>query len=445
MSVAVSPFVPASHDDPIELQLKELRLQQQQQESRQKKPRKKPAPHPEMGQVEPLPSSEARAPLKLNDQSKPSKPVKNPSVIRAPAAADIAQAVEPSAAASGALASIKKSGKSAAPKSSKSLAGIPASAADVTVGLEASSPTLARCSSSRAVQATHDKRSKMQAIATQWAVGAVCMAKYAGDGKFYAAEVVQVVDNDITVSFTEYESDFQTCVANDLQPIVSKSVARGRSAKIAAASTTAPCADLEHGMPAGNQSEPSLPAQVRLQSQQHPRKEASVILRSDAAKQQLPQHHKPLLHARPDRDSKTALPSAFAESIRPLPNKSSKKQMPEHAQEWEKDSAARDSHQLAKDPDCSDVDLSSVGLVTPVSSARVPVSAPAVSQAAIQTTKPLSAFDLAKIRADERAAQQLQQVRQLFECSPSFFCHQCLSAASCSKVAEQTCGNCSGC
>ncbi len=418
MSAAVPSFVPAFHDDPIELQLQELRLRQQQHEPRQKKLPKKPIRHLETGDAEPSAvASEAGAPIKKCDKSKLTKHLKNSTVLKPAAAADISHTVEPSAAAPGAVASMKMSGRSNAQNSSKSLSGVPASAADANIGLEAPSTTVATCSSPKAIQSSREKQYKVQALATEsnWAVGAVCMAKYAADGKFYAAEVVHVVGNNVTVSFTEYEGEFQTCHEKNLRPIVSKSGARGRSTKIVVATTTAHCAALEHGVSVGNQPKPSVPREAQVQSKHHFRSEVSVTLSSAAAQPLLSQHQKPLVYGKLERDSKTASLPASVEAMRPLSKKSTAKQMPEHAQEWEKALAAGDSHRLATDPDSSAVSLSSVGLVIPESTVGVPVKSSTASHAAIQATKPLTAFDLAKIRADERAAQQLQQASHLPE------------------------------
>ena len=53
--------------------------------------------------------------------------------------------------------------------------------------------------------------------ASDWTVGALCMAKYAADGKFYPAQVVEVTPTGVKVSFTEYENEFQVCTAKDLK------------------------------------------------------------------------------------------------------------------------------------------------------------------------------------------------------------------------------------
>lgn len=50
-----------------------------------------------------------------------------------------------------------------------------------------------------------------------WTVGARCMAKYASDGRFYPAEVVNVAPNGIKVSFIDYDDELQVCAANDLK------------------------------------------------------------------------------------------------------------------------------------------------------------------------------------------------------------------------------------
>jgi hypothetical protein len=48
------------------------------------------------------------------------------------------------------------------------------------------------------------------------------MAKYAADGKFYPAQVVEVTPKGVKVSFTEYENEFQVCAAKDLKVFVVK-------------------------------------------------------------------------------------------------------------------------------------------------------------------------------------------------------------------------------
>ena len=60
------------------------------------------------------------------------------------------------------------------------------------------------------------------AAAVEWTVGAPCMAKYAADGKFYPAQVVEVTPKGVKVSFTEYENEFQVCAAKDLKVFVVK-------------------------------------------------------------------------------------------------------------------------------------------------------------------------------------------------------------------------------
>jgi hypothetical protein len=58
--------------------------------------------------------------------------------------------------------------------------------------------------------------------AVEWTVGALCTAKYAADGKFYPAQVVEVTPKGVKVSFTEYENEFQVCAAKDLKVFVVK-------------------------------------------------------------------------------------------------------------------------------------------------------------------------------------------------------------------------------
>jgi hypothetical protein len=50
------------------------------------------------------------------------------------------------------------------------------------------------------------------------------MAKYAADGKFYPAQVVEVTPKGVKVSFTEYENEFQVCAAKDLKVLVVETV-----------------------------------------------------------------------------------------------------------------------------------------------------------------------------------------------------------------------------
>jgi hypothetical protein len=56
--------------------------------------------------------------------------------------------------------------------------------------------------------------------ASEWTVGALCTAKYAADGKFYPAQVVEVTPKGVKVSFTEYENECQVCAADDLKVLV---------------------------------------------------------------------------------------------------------------------------------------------------------------------------------------------------------------------------------
>jgi hypothetical protein len=58
--------------------------------------------------------------------------------------------------------------------------------------------------------------------APEWTVGALCMVKYAADGKFYPAQVVEVTPTCVKISFTEYENAFQVCAAKDLKVFVVK-------------------------------------------------------------------------------------------------------------------------------------------------------------------------------------------------------------------------------
>jgi hypothetical protein len=58
--------------------------------------------------------------------------------------------------------------------------------------------------------------------AAEWAVGSLCMAKYAADGKFYPAQVTEVTPKGVKVSFTEYENEFQVCAPKDLKVFVVK-------------------------------------------------------------------------------------------------------------------------------------------------------------------------------------------------------------------------------
>jgi hypothetical protein len=71
--------------------------------------------------------------------------------------------------------------------------------------------------------------------AAEWAVGSLCMAKYAADGKFYPAQVTEITPKGVKVSFTEYENEFQVCAAKDLKVFVVK----GAPAKAAAAAPKA--------------------------------------------------------------------------------------------------------------------------------------------------------------------------------------------------------------
>jgi hypothetical protein len=58
--------------------------------------------------------------------------------------------------------------------------------------------------------------------APEWTVGALCLAKYAADGKFYPAQVTEVSAKGVKVAFTEYENETQVCAAKDLKVFVAK-------------------------------------------------------------------------------------------------------------------------------------------------------------------------------------------------------------------------------
>jgi hypothetical protein len=304
---------------------------------------------------------------------------------------------EPSVAAASDAAAIK-SGKSKPKKASNPLLVVPAPAADCA----ASSDATKVLHSARAKQ---PKEPNIQHFPAEckWAVGAPCTAKYAADGKFYAAEVVQVIGQSITVSFTEYENAFQTCLAKDVRAVVPKGNARGQSAKVETLSLPAAS---EHTAPLKKQSE--RPSSAQAQPKQLCKKESSLALSAEPKQQQ----QKLPFNATPGQHNATPGQHSHAAPSRTLvQQKSTKKQMPDHSQEWEKAPAAALCNPSATDSNCASVALSSVGLVPLAArSLGMPSKAAVTPQHTPAPPKPLSAFDLAKARADERAAAELQQV-----------------------------------
>jgi hypothetical protein len=391
MSSGAPSFVPLSIDDPIELQLKELRLQQQRQKKPPKPPQHFPADHVETVQV----SFDSAASTQKNVRSKHPKP----SAISATAPPVISAAVivaDDAETLSNAAVPTKQNARTKHQKPSTiATAGVPSAAPAVVT---AASETLSASKSSEAnVRSARDKqkkdsRSHAPAAERRWVPGAPCMAKYAADGKFYVAEVVQVIGNNITVTFTEYENEFQTCLAKDIKAAVSEGSARGQSAKVVSSNLEQAAQPLER---------PSS-AIVQVQPKEHSRKEASLSLSSQTLR--TPQLQKPPLNRKAGQDSKSAASAAQVQPVQQPLQKYAKKQMPDHAQEWEKALAATDSAPTAADSPSDGVALSSVGLVAPL-------SAKATASHPHSQTKALSAFDLAKMRADARAAEQLQQVR----------------------------------
>ena len=69
--------------------------------------------------------------------------------------------------------------------------------------------------------------------APEWTVGALCTAKYAADGKFYPAQVVEVTPNGVKVSFTEYANEFQVCAAKDLKVVAAETGTANAAPKVA--------------------------------------------------------------------------------------------------------------------------------------------------------------------------------------------------------------------
>ncbi len=388
-------FVLQSHDDPIELQLKELRLQQQHRQ-RQKKPPKQPTLHVQLD-AEPL----AAATHACSSTSSPKSSAFKPPKTTKPSAA-LSEGAETSVAAASDAAAIK-SGKSKPKKASNPLLVVPASAADCA----ASSDTTKVIHSARAKQ---PKESNIQHFPAEskWAVGTPCSAKYAADGKFYAAEVVQVIGQSIIVSFTEYEDAFQTCLAKDIRAVVPKGSARGHCAKV---ETPILPAASEHAATLKKQSE--RPSSAQAQPKQLCKKESSLTLSAEPKQhqQKLPFNASPSQHSH-------AAPSRTL-----VQQKNTKTQMPDHSQEWEKASAAALCNPSATDSNCASVALSSVGLVAPLAarSLGMPSKAAATPQQAPAPPKLLSAFDLAKARADERAAAELQQVKNHLAWVSHFF------------------------
>ena len=420
-SAAAPAFAPPHHVDAIELQLKEFRLQQQQHQQQQKKPPKQRQLLRNADDAESVPhsistgGSDAASSVKMGSRSKPQRPLKPAIAV-------------PSAASTGVTAGVE--------------APLPASTASTDF---TRAPT-------KAIQSARDKQPKhssSQAPSTKatWAVGAPCLAKYAADGKFYPAQVVEVSGSGITVTFTEYESEFQTCVATDLKAIAGKNGARGQVAEVITTPTSPLTQSVVH-QPAAlakkqaeqKQAErPALSARTQVQPKQHVKNEASLKEASELTKK--PPQEPPIV--RPgSQDTKPAPVPASIQPVQQPSQKNKKKQMPEHAQEWETASFAVKSNQLAADLHFGGVALSSVGLVTTAVGSSVKAATP---QASAQAKLP-SAFDLAKMRADAKAAEQLQQVPfsfarhfRLAVSTSTFF------ADSCSKIVEQACGCCCCC
>lgn len=436
------------------MQLKDLRLKQQQHQQRQKKPPKQTALHIHADSQPSGFDSSSIASSQKSGRFKPPTNTPTTSAVPPAAAADLTKGFDPSAASfdlgSGrastsaqAVASTKTNGR---PKSKtlSNTSNVVAAAVpfNSTVGLDACpiSP-----SASSALHSTRDSSTKQskdfktQPLAAQstWAVGTSCLAKYAADGKFYAAEVVRVAGHSITVSFTEYENEFQTCLAKDLRAVVCKG-ARVKSAKLdASVATTTLTVSREHGLPPKHQSERPL-------SKQPSRKEVSLELTSEPKHVQQPLQ-KPHVSVNAGQEPAVHAP-AKSTTKQPL-QQNSKKQMPEHFQEWEKASAAMVSNPSATESHSTGVALSSVGLVTPLVSLTAPVKTATLTQTRVPASKkPLSAFDLAKMRADERAAEDLQQVQATHETTHVFynFCAPTISAAPCAKIDKKhTRGECS--
>jgi hypothetical protein len=393
MSAGAPSFVPLSFDDPIELQLKELRLQQQRQKKQPKPPQHFPADHVETAQV----SFDAAASTKKNVRSKHPKPstisASAPPVTSA--AVIVADDVETLSGSLDAAVSTKKNARTKHQKPSTIASGVPSAApAVVTAGSETLSAPKSSEANSRSARDKLKKDSMCHAPAAEpkWAPGVPCMAKYAADAKFYAAEVVQVIGNTITVKFTEYENEFQTCVARDIKAAVSEGSARAQSAKVVSRNVE---------QAAKPQERPSS-AIAQVQPKQHSRKEAS--LSSSSQPLRTPQLQKPPFNRKAGQDSQSAASASQVQPVQQPLQKYAKKQMPDHAQEWEKALVATDSAPTAADSPSDGVALSSVGLVAPL-------FAKATASHPHSQTKSLSAFDLAKMRADARAAEQLQQVR----------------------------------
>jgi hypothetical protein len=91
-----------------------------------------------------------------------------------------------------------------------------------------------------AVQQAPKQAAGAAGAAPEWAVGSLCMAKYAADGKFYPAEVVEVTPKGVKVSFTEYENEFQVCAAKDLKVFVVKGAPAKSSPAAAKAAPLSP-------------------------------------------------------------------------------------------------------------------------------------------------------------------------------------------------------------
>lgn len=91
-----------------------------------------------------------------------------------------------------------------------------------------------------AVQQAPKQAAGAAGAAPEWAVGSLCMAKYAADGKFYPAQVVEVTPKGVKVAFTEYENEFQVCAAKDLKVFVAKGAPAKASPAAAKAAPLSP-------------------------------------------------------------------------------------------------------------------------------------------------------------------------------------------------------------
>jgi hypothetical protein len=412
LSAGAPSFALTSHDDPVEFQLKELRLRQNEHQQRRKSSKQLP-PHIEASDVErAVGASAASAPAKATGRLNAAQHSKPSTGAAAAAAALITEGGQ----LAGAFNAVVPAKKSRGAKLSVHAENSTALRADAPAGTAPASSVIANTSATAARPTPAHHKIAAAAPAAVWAVGSHCKAKYSGDGKFYAAEVLEVNGDNITVSFTEYENEFQICTVHDIRAVGR----RGGAAQVAASPEV-----------------PALMFTAKNRSERHaqPKQRAAVQALQTSTPAPAPpssvQLQPPQINAGHIEHSKREPLSTGASmsTLQRSTSKNTKKQMPDHAQEWEQSTAAT-PHQPRTDSHSAGSDLFSVGLVTPLVQLGPPAKT-ATSQPAPRT-KPLSAFDLAKMRADARAEEQLQQVRA----APPRGCALASVRPSCSFVSR---------